>query len=100
MMGWSYESMFYGDNILNKDFKERAFIGNYQKLGLMKNGYLYVLTPDKEIHKYKIVAQTLYNVKYEEIKEISKEEMLETISYYQSADYFYKNHINRFKPTP
>jgi phosphoglycerol transferase MdoB-like AlkP superfamily enzyme len=97
LMGWSYESMFYGNDILSDLFKERAFIGNYQKLGLLKNGYLYVLTPNKEIHKYKIMKQTLNSVKYEEIKDISEEEIKETISYYQSAAYFYKNHINRWK---
>ncbi len=96
-MNWSYESMFYGADILSKDFKERAFIGNYQKLGLMKNGYLFVLTPDKKIHKYRIVKQTLYDVKYEEMKDISDEEIKEIISYYQSATYFFKNHINRWK---
>jgi len=97
LMNWSYKSMFYGADILSKDFKERAFIGNYQKLGLMKNGYLFVLTPDKKIHKYRIVKQTLYDVKYEEMKDISDAEILETISYYQSATYFYKNGINRWK---
>ena len=97
LMNWSYESMFYGADILSKKFKERAFIGNYQKLGLMKNGYLFVLTPDKKIHKYKIIKQTLYDVKYEEMKDISDEEIRETISYYQSATYFFKNHINRWK---
>ena len=96
IMDWDYESMFYGENILSDNFDERAFIGNYQKLGLMKNGFLYVLTPDKKIHKYKILEQTLYNVKYKEIKEISEEEILETVAYYQSATYFYKNHINRW----
>lgn len=97
LMNWNYESMFYGADILSKKFKERAFIGNYQKLGLMKNGYLFVLTPDKKIHKYKIIKQTLYDVKYEEMKDISDEEIRETISYYQSATYFFKNHINRWK---
>jgi len=97
LMGWSYDSMFYGDDILSKKFKERAFIGNYQKLGLMKNGFLYVLTPDKKIHKYQILHQTLNDVKYKEISEISDEEISETVSYYQSATYFFKNHINRWK---
>ena len=97
LMNWSYKSMFYGADILSKDFSERAFIGNYQKLGLLKNGYLFVLTPDKKIHKYKILKQTLNSVKYEEMKDISDEEIRETISYYQSATYFFKNHINRWK---
>ena len=97
MMGWSYESMFYGDDILSDNFKERAFIGNYQKLGLIKNGFLYVLTPDKKIHKYRVVKQTLYSVKYEEMDDITQEEILQTVTYYQSAAYFYKNHLNRWK---
>jgi len=97
MMNWSYESMFYGSDILSKEFKERAFIGNYQKLGLLKNGYLLVLTPDKKIHKYKIIKQTLYDVKYEEVEDISQEEILETIAYYQSATYFFKHQLNRYK---
>lgn len=30
LLGWSYESKFYGSNILSPEFKPRAFVGNYQ----------------------------------------------------------------------
>jgi len=35
----SYEAKFYGDDILRDDHKARAFIGNYQKLGLLITYY-------------------------------------------------------------
>jgi phosphoglycerol transferase MdoB-like AlkP superfamily enzyme len=97
LMGWSYKSMFYGEDILSDTFKERAFIGNYQKLGLLQKDKLLVLTPDKKIHKYKILQQTLRSVKYEDDKNISQEESLDIISYYQSAAYLYKHNLNRYK---
>ena len=90
MLGFDYKAKFYGNDILKENFKERAFIGNYQKLGYVKNGYLYYLTPDKKSHKEKIEKLTLKSVKYHPEK-ITQEEEKEIITYYQSASYIYEN---------
>jgi phosphoglycerol transferase MdoB-like AlkP superfamily enzyme len=95
LMNWSYKSKFYGEDILAKNFEERAFIGTYQKLGFIKNNKLVMLEPGKSIHEYTIVRQTLYDVQYKEIDPV-KEDTLDAITYYQSASYFYKAGINRW----
>jgi len=96
LLGISYQKKFYGNNILDENFTERAFIGNYEKLGYVKNGYLYFLTPDKQIHKMKINKLSLNNVQYIEDKNISEQEKEEIITYYQSASYFYKDKLDRY----
>ncbi len=88
LLGFSYKAKFYGNNILDTTFKERAFIGNYQKLGYVKGGYLYYLTPDKQSHKEKIDSLTLRKVKYTPVA-MDKPGEDETITYYQSASYLY-----------
>jgi phosphoglycerol transferase MdoB-like AlkP superfamily enzyme len=90
LLGFNYKAKFYGNNILDEHFKQRAFIGNYQKLGYVKNGYVYYLTPDKKAHKQKIVKLKLTSVKYKQ-EDIKKDELEEIVTYYQSASYIYKH---------
>ena len=90
LLGFDYKAKFYGNNILATDFHERAFIGNYQKLGYVENGYLYYLTPDKKSHKMKIENLKLKSVEYKK-ETITEEEEAKIITYYQSASYIYKN---------
>jgi len=89
ILGASYKSKFYGDDILSSDHKKRAFIGNYQKLGYLRDDILTVLSPDENVKSFKIVDQKLDSVKYQEINS-SKEDEDDTITYYQSASYLYK----------
>jgi phosphoglycerol transferase MdoB-like AlkP superfamily enzyme len=96
IMNWSYDSQFYGEDILDENFSERAFIGTYQKLGFIRNDVLVVLEPDKIIHEYTIVHQGLYDVEYKEIDPIGRDR-LDAITYYQSASFFYRTRINRWK---
>lgn len=91
MLGMNYEARFYGNNILDVNYKQRAFIGNYQKLGYLKNNYLYYLSPDKEVHKMKINKLGLRSVDYADEEQVTPEEEKEIITYYQSASSFYKN---------
>ena len=90
ILGLSYKANFYGNNILDDNFVQRAFIGNYQKLGYLKGDNLYYLGPGAKSHKMKIKELKLNSVKYEE-EQISEEEEKEIITYYQSASYIYKN---------
>ena len=95
LLNFSYKSLFYGNDILASDFKERAFIGNYQKLGFLRDGKLTVLLPNKTSKEFRIKKQTLRSVEYEDIPTDTKDEF-DTITYYQSASYFYDNGINRW----
>jgi len=92
ILGASYSSKFYGDDILSKTHKERALIGNYQKLGLFRDGVLTILSPDKSIKSLKVVEQKLKDVKYKDIK-TSKNDEKDAITYYQSASYLYREEL-------
>ena len=89
LLGAQYRARFYGDDILSDDHKERALIGNYQKLGLLRGGVLTLLSPDASVKSLKVVKQTLDSVEYEDIN-TSKEDEDDAITYYQSASYLYK----------
>ncbi len=95
ILNWSYESKFYGDNILSNNFKPRAFIGNYQKLGYVEGKKLFILKPDKSDEEYEIIEQKLQSNRYKK-RDIDKELENKAILYYQSASYLYKYHLNRW----
>jgi phosphoglycerol transferase MdoB-like AlkP superfamily enzyme len=96
ILNWSYDSPFFGSDILNENFKQRAFIGNYQKLGLLKNKELFVLEPNKTLKGYDIISQNLTGVEYDLKDKVSSEDELDIITYYESESYFYKNHIHKW----
>ena len=92
LLDWSYKSKFYGHDILSSDFKERALIGNYQKLGLYRDNKLTILLPDSHVKEFNVTKLTLNNSEYKEIKTIQTDKD-DTIAYYQSASYFYMHHL-------
>lgn len=93
ILGFSYESYFWGNNILGKRFVERALIGNYQKLGLYKNDNLVILSPRKLID---VMEKPLVQAR---IKRTTAHDpaALETMAYYQGADYVLKHRMNRWE---
>ncbi len=96
LMHWSYKSKFYGKDILSDDFKPRALIGTYQKLGLYQDNKLTILLPNATVKEYKVKSLGLYDTKYEEM-DIDKNDLDDAITYYQSASYFYKHHLDRYE---
>jgi len=95
LLNWSYKSKFYGKDILGDDFQQRALIGNYQKLGLYRKNTLTVLEPNQSVHQYAVHDVTLRNAKYDK-QEVDKANETDAITYYQSASYMFKNHLNRW----
>ena len=86
MLNWNYESNFYGKNVLNADFEERAFLGTYLKLGyLKKNNDFMILSNQKKNHFYKWDKTTNVLKKLP----INQEFLIESISMYQSANYLF-----------
>jgi len=96
ILNFSYKSMFYGNDILKPNFKERAFIGNYQKLGLLRDNKLTVLLPNKTVKEFHIKKQTLKSVEYKDMI-VDKKDVDDTITYYQTTSFLYKNNINRWR---
>jgi phosphoglycerol transferase MdoB-like AlkP superfamily enzyme len=53
-LNWDYNSNLFGTDVLSmKPEDERAFIGNYRKLGFLKNNKLMVLSEQKQIDYYR-----------------------------------------------
>jgi phosphoglycerol transferase MdoB-like AlkP superfamily enzyme len=89
-LGWEYNSSFYGKDIntsLPKD--QRAFIGNYRKLGLLKADRLSILGDQNKsfFYKYDKETNTL------EPKNGTLKTLEEIIAYYQTNDYRYQNEL-------
>lgn len=94
LMNWNYNSTFYGKNILTmKPEEERAFIGNYQKLGYIQHDTLLVLGTQKSVTQYK------FNPKTGDEKPIPVSDYLKnkTICQYQTAEYMFINGLNKVK---
>ena len=93
LLNWNYTSKFFGKDILKMiPEEERAFISNYQKLGYIRNNRLTILSPQQKITNYQI------NPENGEMKAEKPDQQTEdqTIIYYQSANYVYKNKLNRW----
>jgi phosphoglycerol transferase MdoB-like AlkP superfamily enzyme len=95
LMNWSYKSKFYGQDILSDEFSPRALIGNYQKLGLYRGDKLTILLPNATVREFKVEELKLKDNRYKEIEPIQKD-IDDTITYYQSASYFYINRLDRY----
>jgi phosphoglycerol transferase MdoB-like AlkP superfamily enzyme len=49
LMNMNYTSEFFGQDILDKNFKPKAFISTYQLLGFLKEDDLVILEPNKKL---------------------------------------------------
>ena len=86
MLNWSYESNFYGIDLSKINQKDqRAFLGNYRKVGLLKEDKLLVLSDQKKTNFYNwnSTDNTLTALP------IDEEFLNESIAYYQTAAYLY-----------
>ena len=89
-LGWEYTSSFYGKDINTSLPKnQRAFIGNYRKLGLLKANRLSILGDQNKSFFYKYDKETnTLEPKNETLKTLE-----EIIAYYQTNDYRYQNEL-------
>lgn len=54
LLGFEYDSYFFGCNILAPDFRERAFLATYEDLGYLENGILTVLSPVRRVEQFRV----------------------------------------------
>ncbi len=89
MMNWNYDSDFFGKNVFNPNFEERALVGTYRKLVLMKNDKVMILSDQKKQAFY------TWNKTDNSLKplQMNKSFLNETISWYQTADYLFTNKL-------
>lgn len=87
LLHWSYDSNFFGRDIMAMTSDdERAFIGNYRKLGYLKNNNVMILDEQKAAHYYH------WNQQDNSLKPLSPNQKMEhkSISFYEVADDLYR----------
>jgi phosphoglycerol transferase MdoB-like AlkP superfamily enzyme len=88
MLQVSYVSKFYGRDVL-RDPPRRALLGTYQKLGLLTaDGVLTVLAPGGGHEGFRVAPDGT-----QDPVDIDQGHVLDAVSYYQTADYLLRNHL-------
>ena len=88
-LNWNYTTSLYGKDInKTKPGEERAFIGNYRTLGLLKNDIFTQIDDRKRVKQFHVSGG---DKALTEIKNKNNDLVKETISYYQTASERYKN---------
>ncbi|AZA89799.1 Lipoteichoic acid synthase 2 [Chryseobacterium nakagawai] len=89
-LDWNYNTSLYGKDInQTKVGDERAFIGNYRTLGMLKGNIFTQIDDRKRLKQFGVSGnekQTLSEIKAE-----NQELASQTISYYQTASVRFKN---------
>lgn len=88
-LGWNYNTSLYGKDInQTKPGDERAFLGNYRTLGMLKGNIFTQIDDRKRVKQFGISGpeQSLTELKTKDTKMVG-----ETISYYQTASERFKN---------
>ncbi len=86
---WNYKTSLYGKDINRIGTgQERAFIGNYRTLGMLKNNLFTQINDRKQIKQFTVTGkdQSLSEVNYK-----NDDLVKETISFYQTASQRFKN---------
>lgn len=88
--GWQYRTALYGKDInKTKPGDERAFIGNYRTLGILKQNIFTQLNDHKQVHQFNWQKE---NDNMKETKPGKYPDLVnETISYYQSSSERFKS---------
>ena len=93
LLHFSYESKFFGQDVLKTDYKPRAFIATYQDLGLIKDNVLTILSPKQQVKQFDLKLNTKpgiapeYQIEFDEkCRKTERTDLVnETISFYQTA---------------
>ena len=88
-LGWNYTTSLYGKDInQTKIGDERAFIGNYRTLGMLKGNTFTQIDDRKRVKQFTVKDS---DKSLNEIKSKNQQLISETISYYQTASERFKN---------
>lgn len=88
-LNWNYTTSLYGKDInKTQPGSERAFIGNYRTLGLLRNNLFTQIDDRKRVKQFTVSGkdQSLSEVNFK-----NEDLVKETISYYQTASERFKN---------
>ena len=98
LLNWSYESLGYGHDLLAPSAASlpgRAFVSNYQKLGLLTNGGIAILKPNRKssLHACDLATGDFTLPDPAAVGDLVRE----TTAFYQSASWLFKS--GRLKKT-
>ena len=93
LLNFNYQSKFYGQDVLQSDYKPRALIATYQDLGLIKDDVLTIISPKQKVKQFQLSLKPDQKMApefqlYYDQEVLNKERndlVRETISYYQTA---------------
>ena len=88
LLHFSYDSEFYGQDILAPDYEERAFVATYQDLGYYADGLLTVLSPVRMVRQFGVVRDG-QGYKETLTDEIDESHLRRAQSFYQTANLAY-----------
>jgi phosphoglycerol transferase MdoB-like AlkP superfamily enzyme len=94
LLHFSYDSHFYGKNVLDSNYVSRALIATYQNLGYLRDNIFTILSPVKRAEQYS-VSRTA-NGKYETtlIPSIDSLYLKQGVANYQTSYILIKNRRN------
>ncbi|WP_159015843.1 LTA synthase family protein [Cognatiluteimonas profundi] len=89
LLGFSYDSQFYGQDLFTLEAgRERAFIGNYQKLGYLKQDRLVELGPKRSVEE---VIPAFDSDRAQPPVKPDPTLVNEAVRYYQTASYRFQH---------
>ena len=94
LLHFSYDSKFYGQDILAPDYEERAFVATYQDLGYYADGILTVLSPVSKVSQF-AVEKDGQGYKETLIEETDESHLRRAQSFYQTANMAYSASASR-----
>lgn len=89
LLHFSYDSKFYGQDILDPHFRERALMATYQDLGFYADGVLTVLSPVERIRQFQVTPNGDGTHTESEMKTPAQPLVREAQVYYQSVNLGY-----------
>ncbi len=93
LLNFNYQSKFYGQDVLQSDYKPRALIATYQDLGLIKDNVLTIISPKQQVKQFQLSLKPdqkmahEFQLYYDQVllKNERTDLVNETVSYYQTA---------------
>ncbi|HVI47751.1 MAG TPA: sulfatase-like hydrolase/transferase [Chitinophaga sp.] len=87
MLHWSYNSNFYGKNVLETGYQPRAMVSTYQKLAWLETGKLVILSPQQKAQCF------IWSRDRNDLQPAAMDSNLlkHSVAAYQTAYYLFKN---------
>ncbi|WP_158211117.1 alkaline phosphatase family protein [Myroides phaeus] len=99
LLNFSYESKFFGTNVLAEDYIPRAFIATYQDLGYIRDNTLTILSANRNVNQFVFTPGAINNPIIPLVKspKLNQKYVDEAVSFYQfTAKQLEKSAYNKF----